>query len=161
MIRLVDSSAGGSPSRWILCFRRTSQVWWVRWLARGKFKHVSAFGYIAEVDHWVFLDWRFAKVDVIVARGNAATMLMHHYTGNADLLGMEARTGAGGGFRLGWYCVPAVKHLLGLRSSALRPDRLWRDCIRHGAEILHDGQARTAQGRDGPDAAANDAESAA
>lgn len=137
MIRLVETSAAGQPERWIICFRRTSEVWWVNWLAGGRFKHVSAFGYVAAVDHWVFLDWRFACIDILIARGEAAKQLMHHYTKNADLLGMAANPdGAAHGFRFGTYCVPAVKHLLGLRSRAVRPDGLYRDCIRNGATPL-------------------------
>jgi hypothetical protein len=137
MIRLVSAGAGGQPSRWVICFRKTTDSRWISWLACGRYKHVSAFGYIAEVDHWVFLDWRITTLDVIVARGTGADQLMAYYTRDADLLGMAPRK-RGRGLRLGLWCVPAVKHLVGIRGSALRPTALWKDCIRQGAEILHE-----------------------
>jgi len=152
MIRLVSAGAGGQPVRWVLCFQRTTESRWIRWLACGRYKHVCAFGYIAEVDHWVFLDWRISVVDVIVARGTGADQMIAYYTRDADMLGMTPQK-RGLGLRLGFYCVPAVKHLLGIRSSALRPSRLWRDCIRQGAEILHES-ARSARDSAGPHPAA-------
>jgi hypothetical protein len=137
MIKLVSAGAGGQPARWVLCFQKTTDSRWIRWLACGRYKHVSAFGYIAEVDHWVFLDWRITTIDVIVARGTGADQMIAYYTRNADLLGMAPRK-RGRGLRLGLWCVPAVKHLLGIRGSALRPTALWKDCLRQGAEILHE-----------------------
>jgi hypothetical protein len=151
MIRLVNAGAGGQPTRWVLAFRRTADSRLVRWLACGRYKHVSAFAYVAEVDHWVFLDWRLAALDVIVARGTAAEHYMHHYTRDADLLGMQPRQ-TGRGFRCGLWCVPAIKHLIGIRGSALRPDGLWRDCIRQGAEILSYDRRSTATAAAGPGA---------
>jgi hypothetical protein len=153
MIRLVNAGAGGQPARWVLAFRRTTESRLVRWLACGRFKHVSAFGYVAEVDHWVFLDWRLAALDVIVARGTAAEHYLNHYTRDADLLGMQPRQ-TGRGFRFGFWCVPAIRHLIGIKGSALRPDGLWRDCIRQGAEILSYECRPTATAAAGPDAVA-------
>lgn len=135
MIRLVASGAAGQPSRWILAFHRTTDSRLVRLLACGVYKHVTAIAYIREVDHWVFLDWRFATIDVIVARGSEADRLMAYYTANSDVLGIEPRE-VRCGFRVGWWCVPVIKHLIGIRGGALRPDSLWRDCIRQGAEII-------------------------
>lgn len=153
MIRLVSAGASGQPARWVLAFQRSTESPWVRLFACGRYKHVSAFGYIAEVDHWVFFDWRFPGIDVIVARGDGATQLMHHYTRDADLLGMvplKRSTGA----RFGFWCVPAIKHLLGISGGALRPDALFRDCVRQGAEILSYENARPADLSAGPDAVA-------
>lgn len=153
MISLVRNSAAGQPARWVLAFQRTTESRLIDWLASGTYKHVSAFGYIAEVDHWVFLDWRFATIDVIVARGAAATQLTGYYTRDADLLGMAPRK-TGHGMRLGLWCVPAIKHLVGIEGSALRPDALWRDCIRQGAEILSHEDTRADHRTAGPDAVA-------
>jgi hypothetical protein len=139
MINLVRNAAAGKPARWVLAFQRTTESRIIDWLACGTYKHVSAFGYVAEVDHWLFLDWRLATIDVIVARGTEATRLIDYYTRSADLLGMAPKK-RGRGIRLGLWCVPAIKHLVGIEGSALRPDALWRDCIRQGAEILSRGE---------------------
>lgn len=153
MIRLVETSAGGQPARWILAFQKSTESWWVRWLACGRYKHVSAFGYVADVDHWVFFDWRFRTIDFIVARGRYAEQLIEYYTRDADLLGMTPDKTGGAGLRLGFWCVPAIKQLLGLRCSALRPDALWADCVRQGADIISHESAGPAADS-GPDAAA-------
>jgi hypothetical protein len=153
MISLVRESAAGQPARWVLAFQRRTESRIVDWLAWGTYKHVSAFGHIAEVDHWLFLDWRFSTVDVIVARGQAATQLLDYYTRDADLLGMAPRK-VNRGVRLGLWCVPAIKHLVGIEGGALRPDALWRDCIRQGAEILSHEDTRTDDAADRPHAAA-------
>jgi hypothetical protein len=36
--------------------------------------------------------------------------------------------------QLGFWCTIAMKHLIGIRSRAFRPDRLWRDCIAVGGK---------------------------
>jgi hypothetical protein len=36
--------------------------------------------------------------------------------------------------QLGFWCTIAMKHLVGIRSRALRPDRLWQDCIAAGGK---------------------------
>jgi hypothetical protein len=34
--------------------------------------------------------------------------------------------------QIGFWCTIAMKHLVGIRSRALRPDRFWQDCIAAG-----------------------------
>jgi hypothetical protein len=34
----------------------------------------------------------------------------------------------------GFWCTLAMKHLVGISTGALRPDRLWRDCIAAGGK---------------------------
>src|ERR1700738_1141353 len=53
----------------------------------------------------------------------------HRYDCNAALA--HAETGFS---ELGFWCTIAMKHLVGLRSRALRPDRLWHDCIAAGGK---------------------------
>jgi hypothetical protein len=57
--------------------------------------------------------------------------------------------------RLGFYCVPAVKQLLGLSCVAVTPDGLYRHLINNGGEII--GQridTAAAAGSDAPTGAA-------
>lgn len=136
----------GEPRRWILAFARNSDTWWVRLLAFGRYKHVCAFGYVGEADTWVFYDVRLFKTHVIVARGAAAKRAMAVFAEDADLIGVEARAARGVRLPLGFWCVPAIKHLIGLRSGALRPDRLYADCLRIGAEIISDESQRAPAG---------------
>jgi hypothetical protein len=137
MIRVVPAGAAGAVARWIIAFHRSTESRWVRFFACGRYKHISAFGYVPQLDQWIFFDWRYSTVDIIVAHGTEATRFINFYTADADLLGMEPRK-TGRGFRIGFWCVPAIKQLIGIRGGALRPDALWRDCVRQGAEVLHE-----------------------
>ncbi|WP_165923541.1 hypothetical protein [Bosea sp. BK604] len=38
-------------------------------------------------------------------------------------------------FRLGFWCVPAMSHLVGLTSTVLRPDALYAACMKAGGSI--------------------------
>jgi hypothetical protein len=143
MINLVPLHAAGKPRRWILCFKKSSQSRLVRVLACGQYKHVRAFGYVEECDAYIFIDVRFGKTDVWTARGNGAGALMAYYAEDCDLIGMPVLENSASSFRLGFYCVPAVKHLIGLRGGALRPDALWRHCLRNGGEVIADGRSPT------------------
>lgn len=133
----MDPSANdirlGEPVRWILAFKKRSTVAFLDRLPL-KYKHVAAFGWVGgDVRCWVFLDWRYDRGQISVATGEQATRaLMGEFAKDADLLGIDARA-ASHLFRLGGYCVPTVKHLIGLRSRAITPGGLYRDCLRAGA----------------------------
>lgn len=144
MIRLIPQHAAGTPSRWIVAFARRSASPWVNRLVPGRYKHVMAMGYVAEMDAWLFFDWRLGHADIYTARGDGARQLMAHFSEGADLLGMPARRGRAVAFHTGLWCVPAVKHLVGIRGGALRPTTLFRDCLRQGAEIISDEVQRAA-----------------
>jgi len=38
--------------------------------------------------------------------------------------------------RLGFWCVPAMAHLVGCRTQALRPDGLYRAMLRQGGAVV-------------------------
>jgi hypothetical protein len=38
--------------------------------------------------------------------------------------------------RLGFWCVPAMAHLLGLKGTLFRPDALYRACLAQGGSIV-------------------------
>lgn len=126
----------GEPVRWILAFQRRSTIAWLNRLPLT-YKHVAAFGYVGgDVGCWIFFDWRRERGQVSVGIGEKSTKaLMGEFAIDADLIGIEARQ-QGSLFRLGAYCVPAVKHLIGLRSNALTPDGLYRDCLAAGAKPI-------------------------
>lgn len=145
----------GEPARWILCFSRQAQRRWMNWFPFiGPYKHVRAFGCVPGINTWIFYDAALDRTSVLVARGETARALMAEWLHGADAIGMDVRTGRACIPRLGTWCVPAVKHLIGLRSGALRPIGLWRDCVRHGGEVIegarsparHRSDCRTAQG---------------
>ena len=82
----------GTPSRWIVVFNRKSANRFIGWLAMGRYKHVRAFGYVAETDVWVFFDVHLGGVTIATARGDDATDLMAEWCADADLIGMPVRS---------------------------------------------------------------------
>src|SRR5581483_5368299 len=137
--RVVSTEAVGKPARWIVCFRRKADHPLVAWLAFGTYKHVAAFGYVEDLDAWVFYERRLFHTDIWVGRGAGARHMMAQYIDGADMLGMPVNP-RGSLSLFGFWCVPAVKHLIGLRSGALRVDALYRDCLAAGAEIIDESQ---------------------
>ena len=132
-----DAIGLGEPVRWILAFSRETSVPWLKRLPLT-YRHVAAFGYVGSgVDAWLFYSWRTDRLQIAAARGDTAVRtLMHAFAKDADLLGIDARREPTLGLRLGAWCVPAVKHLIGLRSRAVTPAGLYRDCLAAGAEVI-------------------------
>lgn len=136
----------GQPARWILGFDRTARHWAPAvFCARSKYKHVSAAGYVPEADAWMFVDVCFDRTRLIVTRGADARRVMAELWGDADLIGIDAQPAGSSCYRLGFWCVPAIKHLIGLRSYAMLPDALWRDCVKAGGKVISEGSRHADQ----------------
>lgn len=134
------------PLTWLVVFQSKSSMWWINRFVPGRFKHVVAAGWVEASKVWIFYEVYWGRTSVQAmpeAEGTAYFGRLMGADPDAAVLRVEAREARPACFRLGFWCVPAVKHLVGLRSGALRPDRLWRDCIASGAEIVHDRSKRT------------------
>jgi hypothetical protein len=109
-------------------------------IAFGQLKHVRAFGYVPQLKAWIFYDVCIGMTNIYLAKGRHAEWLIHSWCEDCAVLELPVADAAQHRplVRLGFWCVPAIKHLLRLRSRALRPDRLWRDCLQSGARIIHD-----------------------
>lgn len=124
------------PTRWVLVFQRESKTPWVRWLACGKYKHVAAYAYLPNVKAWLVFDVNLVRTSLLVVPdGEEALGWLANLTHESDLVAMRRRDEAVGLPLFGW-CVPAIKHLIGLKSGALRVDSLFRDCLAAGGELL-------------------------
>lgn len=131
---------GHEPLSWLIYFHTSTGKPWLDRLIPGRLKHVSAAGWVSEPGIWIFYDagWRRTSVKALgEEKGEIrAAALMR----DSGVLKVPVNTEVRGAalMRAGFWCVPAVKHLIGSRSGALRPDRLWRDLISAGAEIIQD-----------------------
>lgn len=123
------------PLSWLLVFHRRCTIPIVNRLVIGEFKHVSAVGWVDAAQCWLFYDPTFTRTQILTIPDHlGAAAYCSVAVGNAVLrMPVQERRGTA---RLGFWCVPAIKHLIGLRSGALRPDALWRDCLANGAEIV-------------------------
>lgn len=130
-----------APQRWLLIFE-TKCDWRFARLIPGRFKHVFTVGYCADIDTWMVYSVERDGTKIGAWRpGDDFERWLSGVVPHAGVLRVEA---AGTATRMPWFtfwCVPAVKHLLGLRSGALWPDQLWRYCLANGAEIVVDADA--------------------
>jgi hypothetical protein len=136
---LLPTDAIGAPARWLICFQRGATLWWVN-LIPGRYKHVRAFSFAPECDCWVFYD-PCLRTAVTLARGSMARQMMVEWARDSSVLALTA--GARQRVRfLPFCCTTAIASLLGLPGGALRPSALYRQCLRHGAQIV-DGAVPT------------------
>jgi len=122
---------------WTLVFCKNPGPWWVRLLACGRYNHVKAIAYLPSLRAWLFYDVKFNGTKVMLAReGEAGTPgILREYLKNCDTIAMpRLPTPKRIAPQLGFWCTIAMKHLVGIKSRALRPDSLWRDCIRAGGK---------------------------
>lgn len=133
---IVFDPGAGDPAYWFVCFCKSAGNAWVERLPIGKYKHVKAFGCVQAINTWVFFDPALDRTSIEVARGADAERLMNGWLADADVVKVRAVKRKLLLPRFGGWCVPAVKHLTGIRSSALRPDALYDDCLRNGAEVV-------------------------
>ena len=122
---------------WILLFSKKRGRWWVRLLACGRYHHVKAIAYLPAMRAWLFYDVKFNGTRLMLAREDdlSTRALLLDYLDNCDLVAMPRlpipqRVAPHAGF----WCTLAMKHLVGIRTAALRPDQLWRDSVAAGGK---------------------------
>lgn len=134
-------------TRWNIVFHRKAENWIFGVIAMGRFKHVSAFAWVPDCAVWLHYDVGFwhTRITVLPDTVEATTCIARLIDGNA-VVSMPVRTGAVPLFRLGLFCTSAVKHLIGLGGSALRPDALFASCLRNGGELSDDASQNNPAG---------------
>src|SRR5262245_24423016 len=140
---------------WILLFSKKRGRWWVRLLACGRYHHVKAIAYLPAMQAWLFYDVKFNGTRLMLAReDNLGTRaFLRDYLDSCDLVAMPRlpiprRIAPHAGF----WCTLAMKHLVGIRTAAWRPDRLWRDGIAAGGKTygVDEGSSLAAASRTPP-----------
>ena len=128
------------PDYWNVVFHPSEGI--LPRLVLGRFQHVSAFTYIPGFAGWILYDvqWggvriaMFSKVAHLVAYTRGCTVVK--FTCRYDHMPLYTR--------LGFYCVPAIKHLIGLSCVAVSPDGLYRAVIANGGEVISEPERPTA-----------------
>lgn len=132
----AEAPAAYLPRRWLVCFHRGVRTSWVRWIP-GRYKHVSAIGFMPEAGMWVFFDPALSGTRIWAARDDAAgRLVMAQWMEDALVVGIDAPTSASWSVPIGGWCVPAVARLVGVKDCALRPDGLLRLMLRKGGVIV-------------------------
>lgn len=124
-------SHGIEARRWTVVFHRRAENWFFSLIALGHFKHVSAFAWLPEFGLWVFYDVGFRRTRIMhLADGVPAHATIAALVDGNEVITIETRNDSLPLIRLGMFCTTAVAHLVGIRSSALRPDAFYRVCQR-------------------------------
>ncbi len=137
MLKIVDITAHLPIriTRWHVVFWKTVfRPSWLHRLAPGPYKHISALGYSARCNVWVFY-YPAGNGDRIEVVANDETFLalVDYLKERADLLEVDVTRRHHPLWRPGFYCVPQIIRLLGVQSSALTPRGLFNDLLRSGA----------------------------
>ena len=154
MLTLVAKPTAVEPDTWFIVFHPVSATTWLNRLPL-RFRHVSAFAYVHAAGCWLLYDVQFWATRHIVLPDNAGALdFLAGFTEGCTVLHMKRAGPSHLWFRAGFWCVPAIKHLLGLRSGALLPSGLFRSCLRAGAKIIHGPPEVRSAGRSEPAIAA-------
>lgn len=120
---------------WFVIFHPAQGEWWTR-----KFRHVSLAGYANET--WLHIDVQRKGVGVAAIYSHDEvtdflSFLLAHYT----VVKFGPALGNSRHFLQPMSCVSFVKHTLGVRSGALRPDGLFRTLVQnYGSEVQGETQ---------------------
>jgi|SRR5215472_308884 len=120
------------PTYWNVVFHPS--VTKLNRLLLGRFQHVSAFSYIPGVGAWIMVDCQWGGMRIaLIPRLNVLVA----YTRNCTVIKFDrVYQQFAISSRFGFYCVPAIKQLLGLSCVAATPDGLYRYLIANGGELI-------------------------
>ena len=125
---------GFEPSYWNVVFH-PSESFFSR-LALGRFQHVSAFAYVPGFRVWVIYDCQWGGTRIsFVSHGT----LIVPFIRNCSVIKFDRiYRPMVWASRFGFYCVPAIKSLLGLSCVAVTPDGLYRHLINNGGILFNE-----------------------
>jgi hypothetical protein len=125
---------GFEPSYWNVVFHPSKSR--LNRLLLGRFQHVSAFAYVPGFRCWVIYDCQWGGTRIsFVSHGT----LIVPFIRDCSVIKFDrvykpfVLTS-----RFGFYCVPAIKSLLGLSCVAATPDGLYRHLINNGGMLFNE-----------------------
>lgn len=148
-----DRGPVGMPPNWFVAFYNDDQRYWWSWMCRDGFRHVAAFGYCAARDVWLSYDVTMTRTIVQALTRDELIAGIAALPANRTIVAFQPKAEPSEpANRLGFWCTPAVAHLVGVPSRALRPEALYRDLLAHGARPAFTGEQsdEEAEGRPSP-----------
>lgn len=136
VVRLVPIEPEPAPRLWLIFFGEAhGRPWWSRFFRPG-YRHVCAAAWFDQTSRWVFIDPTLRGIQIEIETDEAfAGRWGQLWRDSTVILRMRSAHDSGRLPPMFW-CVGAVKSLLGIRSCALAPHGLFRDLLAHGAEIV-------------------------
>lgn len=137
MVDETDRATFYAPQNWLVVFYPESLFRWVNWLVPGRFKHVSLITFVPQANAWLFYSVEPTRGPVELWPGDRkGSLRFAEVTAGATVVKFPNAVQRSSWLRAGWWCVPAAKHALGVRSGALWPDQLYRYLMANGGEIV-------------------------
>lgn len=127
-----------TPASWQVCFMGVERRFPWDWLLPAGFRHVFLLGYLPGMGHWLCYDVMFFKTEITVLSPARAGFLLTLAEREGAVLTWPAPTTAQPlwRLRLGFWCVTAAKHVLGVGCVAMTPKGLHDYLVRRGATPL-------------------------
>lgn len=126
---------GYQPEVWNVVFNREAASGWSR-LVPGSYKHVRAYAFVPASRLWLFYDVNFDGTEIFaVPDGPDARAAIWSFIGPegaSSIIAVKRLPVRRRWFPWSNWCTCALRHLLNLPGSALRPDGFYRDCLDHG-----------------------------
>ncbi len=136
------------PSWYIMFTGPAERRFFVDRFTEKGFRHVNAFGFDAAADRWLVYDvTRVGTAVLALPPGSIDGFIAANRASGATILkyDLQSPPPQRSWLQTGMWCVTAIIHLTGIRSSAWRPRALWRDLKRAGAvEAFDDGRGMVA-----------------
>lgn len=125
------------PRVWQVCFVGTERRAPWDWFLPAGYRHAFLLGYLPDHELWLCYDVHCWGSEISVMSGARAGSLLTWATREGGVLNWPAAAVTPSWrLRFGFWCVPAIKHVLGLRCVAMTPRRLHDWMVRHGARPL-------------------------
>jgi hypothetical protein len=119
---------------WYVAFYNDARRHWWSWMCRDGFRHVAAFAYDAEAAVWLVYDVTLSRTVIRALSSSQMDAWVDALPANHRIVRFEAAAQPRPpGLRVGFWCAPAVAHVVGVASRALRPEALYRDLLAQGA----------------------------
>lgn len=133
------------PQFWSVVFNLEAASGWAR-LVPGRFKHVRAYAFIPKTRLWLFYDVNFAGTELMaIPDGPDARAAIFSFIGppgKSVIIGMKRLPRRRRLFPWSNWCTSALRHLLNVPGSALRPTGFYRDCRAHGGMPFEERDGR-------------------
>lgn len=119
---------------WYVAFFNGPQRYWWSPLCRDGYRHVAAFAYDAEAGVWLLYDVTLNRTIIRALSSEQMDAWVDNLPGHRRIVHFESPAEPSPpAVRLGFWCAPAVAHVVGVSSRALRPEALYRDLLAQGA----------------------------
>lgn len=123
------------PRLWLVFFGQCrATAWWAR-VFRPGWRHVAAAAYFPSADRWLYVDPVAPGLSIEIATPDDFHARYQDLMTCSTAVLRFASQHERGAMPATFYCVGAIKAVLGIRSRALSPRALYDDLVARGAEI--------------------------